>query len=273
MKLLKHPVRSIREPFGIAGVIVACVALVAALGGGAYAASGGLSGKQKKEVEKIAKKFSGKPGATGATGPAGSAAAKGDPGTKGENGAPGTSATGTPGGPGANGKSVEVTQIGPGEPTCNDNGGAVYEVEGSGLATEICNGKAGSPWAVGGLPKGATETGAWSFAASEASADSEGHVFVPISFPVPLSTPLQGTASVHYTEFAGDAVCTGTVSEPTAPEGMLCIYESEVEHANFAFALGLESENHFPSPSGGFLNFKEVKDHSYGRGSFAVTSE
>jgi hypothetical protein len=81
MRHPRHPIRAIREPFGTAGLIVACVALIAALGGSALAANGALSGKQKKEVEKIAKKFSGKPGANGANGSNGAAGAKGDSGT------------------------------------------------------------------------------------------------------------------------------------------------------------------------------------------------
>ena len=47
----------IHRKLGTAGFVISIVALVAALGGGAYAASGGLTGKQKKEVEKIAKKY------------------------------------------------------------------------------------------------------------------------------------------------------------------------------------------------------------------------
>ena len=77
---LRHPINSIREPFGKAGLIVGVIALVFAMLGGAYAASA-LSGKQKKEVEKIAKKFVGKPGAPGANG------------TNGEDGTTGFTAT------------------------------------------------------------------------------------------------------------------------------------------------------------------------------------
>ncbi|HVV72142.1 MAG TPA: hypothetical protein VHI52_11700 [Verrucomicrobiae bacterium] len=47
-------IQRIHQKLGTAGLIVAIVALVAALAGGAYAAGGGLSGKQKKEVTKIA---------------------------------------------------------------------------------------------------------------------------------------------------------------------------------------------------------------------------
>jgi len=274
MKLLKHPVRSIREPFGIAGVIVACVALVAALGGGAYAASGGLTGKQKKEVEKIAKKYAGQPGATGAAGsagPTGPAGAKGDTGAKGETGSAGSN--GSPGGPGANGKSVVATQIGPGEATCHKNGGAVYEVEDSGEPTEICNGSEGSPWALKGLPKGATETGVWTFNASEASA-SGGRVFVPISFSVPLSQKITGEANIHYVEAAGDATCQGKLTEPKAPEGMICIYVNEVVGANFASERELNGEgNNVVDVVGGYIVFNGVENEAYGRGSFAVTGK
>jgi hypothetical protein len=97
----------IHQKLGTAGFIISIVALVAALGGGAYAASGALTGKQKKEVEKIAKKVGGKPGPAGAQGPAGPAGApgaKGDAGTAGTNGTNGTNGTdGAPGAPGLTG--------------------------------------------------------------------------------------------------------------------------------------------------------------------------
>jgi hypothetical protein len=95
---------SIHRKLGTAGFIISIVALVAALGGGAYAASGGLTGKQKKEVEKISKKYAGKPGPIGTTGPAGSTGpvgTKGDTGTAGTNGTNGTN--GSPGAPGLTG--------------------------------------------------------------------------------------------------------------------------------------------------------------------------
>jgi hypothetical protein len=258
----------IHQKLGTAGFIISIVALVAALSGGAYAASGALNGKQKKEVEKIAKKYSGKPGANGTNGTNG---AKGDTGAAGSNGTNGTN--GSPGGSGADGKSVEATPIATGEPTaCEEQGGVEYEVEGSGNVAEICNGKEGSPWAVGGLPKGATETGAWSFSASEASADSEGKVFVAFSFPVPLSSPIQSGTKVHFTGAFGDSTCTGTAVEPTAPEGSMCIYEAELIGANYLRTADLLGEQPQPDPAGGFLVFGGVEDHAYGRGSFAVTS-
>lgn len=140
MKRLRHPLRAIREPFGTAGLIVACVALILALTGAAFAAAG-LTGKQKKEVEKIAKKFAGKPGAPGAAGPAGAAGPQGPAGAAGAKGA--TGATGTNG---VNGKSITVSASAPG---CFA-GGAKLEVEGQpATAQEICNGEEGEAGAEG----------------------------------------------------------------------------------------------------------------------------
>ena len=116
-------VSKFRRRFGSAGVVIAVVALVFAMIGGAYAASSGLSPQQKKEVKKIAKKFAGKQGPAGPQGPAG---ANGKDGAQGPTGPAGTNGTnGTNGATGATG------------PT-------------------------GSPWTAGGtLPPGATETGAY----------------------------------------------------------------------------------------------------------------
>lgn len=90
MKRFRHPARSIREPFGKAGLVVACAALVFAMVGGAYAAVA-LSGKQKKEVAKIAKKLAGKAGINGERGPIGAKGDPGSPGSQGIEGPPGPS--------------------------------------------------------------------------------------------------------------------------------------------------------------------------------------
>jgi hypothetical protein len=266
----------LREPFGKAGLIVAIIALVAALGGGAYAASGGLNGKQKKEVKAIAKHFAGKrgpQGKRGKNGQNGQNGANGAPGAKGDTGAAGTN--GTNGTPGASGKSVEATEIAaaPGEP-CEEQGGAFYEVEGSGVPTEICNGKEGSPWSVGGLPQGATETGTWTVSASPAIANEEGEVYAPISFSVPLREPLEfATGKVHYVPFLGEAPCEGNAAEPSAPEGELCIYESEKHGLSFLNTVDMEFAPNAASKSGTVLVFNEVQEHAWAFGSWAVTGE
>jgi Collagen triple helix repeat (20 copies) len=131
MSRLRHPVRSLKEPFGKAGLTVAILALVLAMVGGAYAASA-LTGKQKKEVEKIAKKYAGKPGAPGANGVNGS---NGAPGAKGEAGAPGANGTN-----GTNGQSVAVTSEAPGV-NCIEGGNKLVSVSGT---SYVCNGEEGA---------------------------------------------------------------------------------------------------------------------------------
>lgn len=77
--------KRIHNKLGPAGLVVAVVALVAAVGGTAFAA-GGLNATQKKEVKKIAKKFAGKPGPKGDPGSPGAQGSKGDQGPKGDAG-------------------------------------------------------------------------------------------------------------------------------------------------------------------------------------------
>jgi hypothetical protein len=87
---LRRPHRGRREPFGKAGLILACCAIVLATTGAAFAA-GRLTGPEKKEVGQIAaktaKQYAGKPGKqgpagkTGATGPAGPTGAAGPAGS------------------------------------------------------------------------------------------------------------------------------------------------------------------------------------------------
>jgi hypothetical protein len=228
MSRIKHPVRAIREPFGTAGLIVACIALVLALTGAAFAAKGALTGKQKKEVEKIAKKFAGKPGAPGAAGPQGPAGAAGAPGKEGPQGEPGQ--------PGANGKSVVTGNATGGE--CAE-GGITVEVEGSGVKKKVCNGEEGEegePGATGAtgatgeagvihpgetLPKGATETGSWAVSGEPVAFGPFQFLFAPISFPIPLENhPIP----VYNPEGNAEEHCTGNHNNPGAEEGYLCIF-------------------------------------------------
>lgn len=230
--------RRIREPFGKAGLIVAIVALVAASIGGAYAANqggkhhkkgkgnAGLNSKQTKQVKSIAsgeaKKYAnsnpGAPGAQGPQGAVGPQGPKGDRGLPGEPGEPGEK--GEKGEPGEPGESVEIVEE---NPAACEAGGVVYEVEAT--PTAICNGKEGSPWTAGGtLPKGATETGVWSVNGS--STDTEG-VGAAISFTIPLAANLNAAHTV-YVPFAADPIptgCSGTLTNPVAEEGYLCVFE------------------------------------------------
>jgi len=204
MKRLRRPIHAIREPFGTAGLILACVALIAALTGGAYAASGGLTSQQTKEVKKIAKKFAGKPGAVGP---------QGSPGPAGSNGKDGASGTN-----GANGKSVIIAAEATGTTKCEERGGASFEVEGSGAKQYACNGEEGSPWTAGGaLPAGESETGIYG-----GVTELNQIVALPISFALPVD-PAPEPIFVAGTSAAG---CPGVVAGvPTAEPGKLCVYK------------------------------------------------
>jgi hypothetical protein len=225
----------IHQKLGTAGFVISIVALVAALGGGAYAAQASLTGKQKKEVEKIAKKYAGKPGAKGSAGPAGAPGAKGDTGAKGDQGAPGSN--GIDGGPGLNGKSIAVTAVPAEEPECDERGGALLKQEGSSTATEICNGAEGSPWTAGGtLPSKSTETGAYVVGpTTEEQFLSRG----AISFTIPLGAAVQ----LERIELGGasTANCPGSQASPSAKPGFLCVYEGPSNGLEFETWLNPEN--------------------------------
>jgi hypothetical protein len=219
----------IHRKLGTAGFVISIVALVAALGGGAYAASGGLNGKQKKEVEKIAKKYAGKPGATG---PAGAAGAKGDAGAAG--------ASGTAGVAGNNGVSVTTSAASGSE--CEFGG---VKLTSAGGNSKVCNGeegapgapgKQGEPWTDGGtLPAGSTETGQFTLQSQSGEPIRGFYAIAAISFPIPLAQELDGAhalfveknelipAQCENSNHAGSA----SVTNPEATEGFLCVFEGE----------------------------------------------
>ena len=251
-----------RTHLGPAGLIVAVVALVAALTGGAFAATGGLTGKQKKEVKTIAKSFqgtgpAGPAGLTGPTGPAGSAGAKGDAGISGKDGS-----------------SVTSTSVPPGNPAkCEERGGAEFKA-GTGASTFACNGAEGapgangSPWTAGGtLPVGSTEKGTW--AAFGSTTDAAG-LFAPISFIVPLAASLD-SSHVHYTGQANFATfCTGTANKPTAPSGELCVYKGTALNAKI-IAVNPPEGPEGASEAGAVVTVEPEGSLSIVSGSWAVT--
>ena len=179
---------SLRNRFGIPGVI-SVIALVFAMFGGAYAASNNSGGGKAAASAKAKAGPRGPRGKTGPAGPAGPTGPAGSQGSAGANGKDGASGTnGAPGAPGKDGESVTVTESAAAiEGHCNGTtsgglGGSKFVV-GAGK-TYACNGKEGSPWTVGGfLPSKKTETGTW---AASFPGETEGIVFTPISLPLPL---------------------------------------------------------------------------------------
>ena len=209
---------------------IAILALVFAITGGAFAATGnGGSGgakatastasprstaaAKKKAAPKPVRGPAGPKGATGATGPAGAAGSTGPAGPAGGAGPVGTAGTngtegkeGKEGPPGKNGK----------------------------------EGKEGSPWTAGGvLPSGKTETGTWAV-----NPTSGGIARSPISFAIPLAAPIKnpegpkgeacgepgvGACVVHIFK-KGEAIPTGCTGKVDAEEN---VTELGAEPGNF----------------------------------------
>jgi hypothetical protein len=249
----------IHKRLGTAGFIISIIALVVALTGGAYAASGGLNGKQKKEVEKIAKKYAGKPGPAGAAGAAGPAGPKGDSGAKGDLGAPGINGTA-----GANGKSVVV-----GNATNCADGGKTIEVEGSGAKSSICNGLTGF---TDTLPGEKTETGVWTVGVTAEFDNLPKRV--GISFAIPLAAPL-AEGKVHFVASgqAAPAGCTGgTAAEPTADPGNLCVYAASPSSLTFQSLINAGTESPGAGTTGAVLQLNGGEEAT-ALGTWAVTAE
>jgi hypothetical protein len=279
--------------------VIATLALVFAMSGGAYAASKYLITSTKQISPKVLKALKGKPGSNGVAGGTGSAGPAGPqgpggpagPAGKGEKGEPGTSGT-----TGANGKNVALTNITNAglEGKCVGVGGTRAEVEGEAASRKyVCNGKNGAIQPGETLPKGASETGTWAF-----FTHTEGIIFEPISFPIPLAAALggehlfyvpisiqngeigagthefcEGKAGTELAECEAEAThiaaeCPGSYESPEAPEGNLCVYEAHSLGAA-AKSLGVSGS----TKAGAIASFEGPSTVNIESGTWAVTAE
>jgi hypothetical protein len=233
----------LHERLGTAGFVVSIVALIAAVGGTAYAA-GGLTKQQEKQVTKIAKKYAGKEGKQG---PAGATGAVGAIGPKGDAGPAGSAGPAGPSGPA--GPAGATGSRGPTGPPGSTEVLTSEETE-------------TGAWSIGGLPPGTTETN---------------QVLVPVSFAIPLESALDGN-HVHFiksAETAPSGCVGGTAAAPTAEPGNLCVYAAETFCVQL-FAIrnaGLAGEHAGASPQGALLSFKGEEEECRGYGTWAVTAE
>jgi hypothetical protein len=225
---------TLRNRFGIPGVI-SVIALVFAMLGGAYAASNDGGGGKATASAKAKR---GPRGPKGATGPAGPAGAQGPAGPAGPVGANG--ANGEKGATGTNGTSVTVTNeaSNPSAP-CGIPGG--IKVKSANPDAFVCNGEDGapgidgSPWTLDGtLPSGATETGVWSFSGIKNTEPPSSYplfgALSSISFTIPLAAPLDSGHVVFVptpaaAENPDPTHCAGSAASPSAVSGYLCVYE------------------------------------------------
>ena len=197
----------IRSQFSTAALVLSVVALLAALTGGALAAS-------SADHASLSKAKKGPRGPKGPAGPAGPQGPVGPQGSVGPQGAAG--ADGTNGTNGTNGTSVTSEEfVGVKEGHCAGAGGSKFAAANGN--TFACNGKEGSPWTVGGtLPSGETEVGTWATL-------YKGTTFIPIS----LTLPVVPAPEPIYVTGASATGCPGIVSGvPTADPGKLCIYRA-----------------------------------------------
>lgn len=225
----------LRKQLGTAGLVVAIVALIAALAGGAFAASKVIITSKNQISSKVRNELKGNQGAPGAPGAPGTAGANGKDGT---NGTSGTSAT---------------TESFVGALHGCTEGGVV--VKSASPEVPVCNGKKGIQGIPGPpgvihpgetLPSGASETGTWGLFATAAETFT-----TPLSFPIPLAGEL-AAADVEYLDKGATptANCPGSAASPEAEPGKLCVYTGEHLGAAYSPAGGV-----IYNPSKAFAGF------------------
>lgn len=228
--------------------MVAVIALVFAMAGGAYAAKRYVITSTNQISPKVLKALAGKAAPKGASGAAG---AQGAAGVQGPGGAQG--ASGSQGSAGPKGEQGERGSEGP-----------------RGL-----KGEPGQTGFTDKLPSGKTETGTWTVGAFGLSKPA--NVVASISFPIPLAT---GGEAVLLNEAeteagAGTSGCTGTLAAPTAPKGKLCIYTWFEDNEQLSFAPEVktpEGESTFQT-SGSYILFAvNAGGHANASGVWAVTA-
>jgi len=239
--------RRFHQHFGTAGVVIAVIALIVALGGSALA-RGLFTKAQTKQIIKIAKRYAGK---RGATGPQGAPGAAGDKGAKGDQGDPGPA--------GKNG--TFSTEPLPSGQTLTGVWGEEIDAPTSG---EIRLATISYPIRVSPAPtKLAWVNASGSFA-----------LVVNPANPEPPPSP-----STEFLEEAEEVekVCPGSADDPQAVAGAVCLYTAFEESATFNAGLfGYLHRVTSPDPTSGvvfpFAN-TEGGVPALISGSWAVTAE
>jgi Collagen triple helix repeat (20 copies) len=195
--------------------MIATLALIFAMSGGAYAASKYVITSTKQIKPSVLKTLQGKTGPAGAPGPAGPAGAQGAQGAQGPAGPAGSQ--GSQGGKGETGSQ------------------GVKGTTGTAGATgpKGATGATGTTGYTETLPSGKTETGQWVVYAPGAG-PNELRVDA-ISFAIPLATA-PASFEIVSTAQKETSNCPGGLAKPEAAKGYLCLFEGEI----FLHKPGLE---------------------------------
>jgi hypothetical protein len=256
-------------------MVLAFVALIFAMTGGAFAASsgGGKGSKATASATSVAGAAKAKSEPKGKVGPRGPAGAKGAMGATGAVGATGPAGAAGPAGPAGG--------VGPVGPVGVAGAQGERGVAGAKGATGS-EGKPGVIHAGETLPVGASETGAWS-AIGPVSVPHNGSLTeeeqetrgVQISFTVPVA---QNAKTVFMARGATSTECPGTEEKPEAKPGFLCVYatqDSGIDPSNVLFFAAGKTEVGEASSTGAVMKVDvtaETGETTLAFGTWAVTA-
>ena len=251
--------------------VVATLALVFAMSGGALAANHYLLTSTRQVSPKVLSALKGK------TGPAGKAGAVGSAGAQGPEGKAG-----------ANGVGVTSRAFEGAAGSCTQGGSEFTAANGTTFACNGTNGrepkepkepKEGSLGPPSTLPADRTETGAWTISTGA------GNPVAAISFEIPLAAAL-GEMDVHYVEAGGNGTtCQGDAKHPEARPGSLCVYQVFTENIKLEGGLAkgalIINASEAPpgtlgaAPSGALVHLTAETGATsvYAYGTWAVTGE
>jgi hypothetical protein len=246
---------ALQRQLGTAGLIVAILALVAALGGGAYAATGGGAGASKSKPKGLTKAqvlaLIKQNQTTGLAGPAGAIGPAGVPGPAGTTGKEGTTG---PAGP--------FLEVLPSGKTLKGEWGTGGGIEGGGLE-----------------PTFGTAVATVSFSFPLSSAPTLNYIFKePEGGGSVFGLSLSGSGVIGVlTESEAKANCPGSAGEPNAKAGNLCLYANQetLQEAKSPFSQAAWAGSKYDQPTkfGANVAFRFFETEGTVAGTWAVTAK
>ncbi len=279
--------------------VIATLALVFAITGGAYAARRYLITSTRQFSPKVLEQLQARAGTTGPTGPigpAGPAGTRGETGPAGEKGAAGS--PGANGRDGTNGESITNKEFVGEAGECTEGGTELKA--GTGAPTYLCNGEEGTNGTNGKngatgpqgptgpegniketLASGETETGVWAAATGKAGKilGAAKGALAAISFTIPLGEELLvANNQVHIIgegkEGEGKGCPAGSkAAKPEAEAGNLCIFVSSQEGVAGITPTSLESGGVGAGRTGSVVYLATTGSELHASGTWAVMAK